>query len=443
MATVPRILTGERSRFFLLAVLLFINGLVLNSNEVVATAGFISSVGADQILLVWGADMVIVIITSSAYSLVVDRTKREKLALRLFFLFTGIYVLLYALFLTAENTGIPYLLLLVINDQQWLLFPLVIWTLGSDLFSLDQAKRLFPLLAAFALVGAVVGNGMAAMVARWFGTPSTGVLLLNAGLILFMVTILIINYKQIKNTAHQSRSGDKFLDALREGIGFVRDVPAFRYLTIAMILMGVALNAVEFQLVFTASETYADQPSELQTFYGTFKLLVTVSIILIQGIIASQLLNRVGFKYVFTFMPAALLISVLIILLAPSIFGVAIGAYLTRVVLMGIDEPSRKAFQGLVPDERRGRVSAFLDGYLLPFGTILSCIVIGAVLFASHQGIITRDTGRIIYLSIAGISVIIALYAIANLRATYDSSMLNWRLGRRKQAGNIMDKLNF
>lgn len=442
MPVLPRILPDERSRFIILAVLLFINSLVLNANEVVATTGFISSVGADQILLVWALDMTIVIVTSSIYSLIVDRTRRERLMLWLTFGFAVIYILLYIFFLNAEKSGIPYLLLLVINDQQWLLFPLVVWTLGSDLFSLDQAKRLFPLLGAITLIGAVVGNGAAAGVARWFGTPSIGLLLVNAGLILLMALIIGLNYSRIRSEAHQSRKGEKVLDALREGIAFVRDVPVFRFLTVALILMGVALNAVEFQLVSTASETYLNQPAELQTFYGTFKLLVVLSIILIQGTFAAQLLNRIGFKFIFGFMPAALLISLMFIMVAPGILGVAAGGYLTRVVLLGIDEPSRKAFQGLVPDERRGRVSAFLDGYLLPSGTILSCFMIGGVLVAVNQHLLDADVGRTLYLSVAGICVILALFAVIRLHATYDASMLNWRL-RRRQARSVLDKLDF
>jgi hypothetical protein len=112
------------------------------------------------------------------------------------------------------------------------------------------------------------------------------------------------------------------------------------------------------------------------------------------------------------------------------------------VVLVGIDEPARKAFQGLVPDERRGRVSAFLDGYLLPFGTILSCGIIGGILIAVDQNILAGDVGRILYLSIAGLSVIFAIFAVIRLHGTYDSSMLNWRL-RRRQARSVLDKLDF
>lgn len=442
MSAIPRVLPGERVSFFILALLLYINGLALNSNEVVATTGFISSIGAEQILLVWAADMVIIIITSGVYSLVVDRTRREKLAVGLFFGFSVIYILLYILFFYIEPTGIPYLLLLVLNDQQWLLFPLVIWTLGSDLFSLDQAKRLFPLLAAVALLGAVSGSSIAALAASVFGTPSFGLLLVNACLLALMGAIMYSNLDRMRSSANQSSQGEKMLEVLREGLAFVREVPVYRYLTMSMLLLGVALNAVEFELIYTAAVEFDGRPAELQTFYGTFRSIVIASIFVTQALLASRLLNRLGFKLIFGFLPGALVLAVVIIMGVPGIMGVAIGSYLTHVVLTGIDEPSRKAFQGLVPDERRGRVSAFIDGYLLPVGTIISCIFIGGILLLGSQQIIDPVMGRYVYLGVSGLCAVIALFAISRLYQTYDASMLNWRL-RRRQTKSVLDKLDF
>ena len=55
---------------------------------------------------------------------------------------------------------------------------------------------------------------------------------------------------------------------------------------------------------------------------------------------------------------ADLTCALILALAWPGIVGITLGNLLTRVVLLGVDEPARHAFQGLVPDERRGRVSA-------------------------------------------------------------------------------------
>lgn len=439
-AFLSRINTNERGRFALLAFLLFFNAMVLESNEVVATSGFISNVGVPQILLVWAADMAIIIFTSGVYSLFVDRVQRGRLAVMLYVLFCVVYLALYLLFTSSSAGLIGYGLLLVVNDQQWLLFPLVVWALANDMFSVSEAKRLFPILGIAAFSGGMVGNATAAAVAQLVG-ENFGLLLFNAILILFSGGVLYFALRRIRITTRQSREGEKLFDSLREGIGFVREVPIFRYLTFAMILLGVGLNAIEFDFLTNVSEAFTEA-SQVQTFYGTFKLAVAIGLLILQGFVASWLLNKVGFKYVFVILPIVMLSALLMGMLWPGIFGIVIGNYMVRISKLGVDEPSNKAFQNLVPDERRGRVSAFMDGYLYPLGSILGCFIVGATLIASNQGLISVSNARVLYLGIASVGAVTALFLTTRIHLHYEKSMLNWRLKRRKR-GSAIENLDF
>ncbi|MCS7071622.1 MAG: hypothetical protein NZM00_08960 [Anaerolinea sp.] len=123
----------------------------------------------------------------------------------------------------------------------------------------------------------------------------------------------------------------------------------------------------------------------------------------------------------------------------PGILGVVLGNYLVRVSKNGLDDPSVKAFQGLVPDERRGRVSAFMDGYLYPVGSIIGCAVIGIMLILSEARLLDAATARTLYLSIAIISAVLAVYLSSRIHLHYDTSMLNWRLKRRKRSSALAD----
>lgn len=444
MTATARILPAERGRFALLAALLFLNALVLESNEVVATSGFVSRVGADQIVWVWAADMLILILASGGYSLVVDRTKRERLALMLFAGFGVAYIGLYALLRLGAPDWLSYSLLSIANDQQWLLFPMLIWAIANDVFLTAEAKRLFPLLAIAAFIGGISGNGLTAAVARWVSASSEGsseLLVLNTAIILLMALILALALRRIKFSARQARQDEKVWDSLREGLGFVREVPSYRYLTMAMILLGVGFNVVEYQLIASASQAYA-QTSGLEAFYAILRAARTMLMLIVQGVVAGWLLKRLGFKAIFLVMPIALLMGLLLTFFSPGLIGVVVGEYLARVTLEGIDEPSRRAFVGLVPDERRGRVGAFLDGYLYPFGSILSCIVIGLLLIGVRQGLLALEIGRAIYIGLACVCAVVALWAITRFRAHYDVSMLNWRL-KRRQRKSVLEGIEF
>ena len=60
MSILPRFRPEDRSRLAVLGAVLFLNAAVLESNEVVATSGFVSRVGVEGIPWLWAADMAIV-----------------------------------------------------------------------------------------------------------------------------------------------------------------------------------------------------------------------------------------------------------------------------------------------------------------------------------------------------------------------------------------------
>jgi hypothetical protein len=447
MFKLPELKAAEKLPFGILAVLLLFNGIVLECNEVVATSGFVSKVGAPHILWLWGIDMAIILLTSSLYSLFVDRMKRTRLAVFVFAGFSITYVLLYALFETNAPDWLTYSLLTVITDQQWLLVPLLIWAMGNDLFSISVTRRLFPALAAFGMAGAIAGNGLAAAAGSLLG-ESVSLLLLNAGLLLVGAVILGVAMSRVTVNVRQAREakeGYGLSETLREGWDFIKNVRAFKYLAIAMILAGAAFNVVEFHFIATAGRQFTDGVA-LQAFYGSYKVVVILSVILVQVFITRRLAEKTS--TVFAAMPAMLLMGMISAILLFSVWplvGVVIGNYLARLALFGVDERARQSFQGLVPDERRGRVAAFMDGYLYPVGAIVSCIILGLILFAQAQLGITLRAAEFLYLILAAVTSLASLLIIwFKYRPSYDSSMLNWRLKRRKVTNqDILNRLDF
>src|SRR5687767_6362254 len=116
MKLIPRLNASEAARFWLLAFLFFINSLVLESNEVVATSGFIYNVGVDQILLVWAAVFATVILASSAYSLFIDRVERGRFAILFFMVFALVYLGFYFMFAANVSDFVSYGLLAVVTE---------------------------------------------------------------------------------------------------------------------------------------------------------------------------------------------------------------------------------------------------------------------------------------------------------------------------------------
>ena len=106
-----------------------------------------------------------------------------------------------------------------------------------------------------------------------------------------------------------------------------------------------------------------------------------------------------------------------------------------------IDESARKAFQSIVPEERRGRVSIFTDSYLPAAATILGSLITLAILAIGPQ--FGSSVSFYAYMAVAALAGLLAIWATCKMSAVYDTSMLNWRLKRRQRAASVLDKLDF
>ncbi|MBN2386678.1 MAG: hypothetical protein JXB85_06620 [Anaerolineales bacterium] len=441
MFNLTRITPGERLRFFVIATLLFINSIIVQSNGVVAISGFISNTGPQWIPLVWGVDNLIIFLSATGYSLISDKFDRRKLASVAFFIAALIYLAMYFLFRLGVDSRITYTLLMVLNDQQWIVFALMIWALASDVFSVAENKRLFPLIGLVGFIGGILGNGLAASVARFLGS-NVELMLFNSLLLTFSAGLAAFFIRLVKSTVRQASRGDTPKDILQDGLTFVREIPIYRYLALAMLLVGIGLNTVEYQL---AVGGYLQYPGigDLQAFLGLFRMVRMISLLIVQALLSSWLIKRIGFKSIFIILPTVMFLALAGTFFFPFLIVIAAGEYLVRITQEGVDDPSRRALVGLIPDEQRGRISAFLDGYLYPLGAVISCILIGGVLLLGRYGLLSQATTQRVYLGISALAAATAIWLFVRFRSTYDQSMLNWRLRRRTRKSDVMDKLDF
>jgi AAA family ATP:ADP antiporter len=445
LKTLLNVRSGEARLVLLLGLLLMGNSMALAISNVVSVSGFLSEVGVNELLIVWIVDMLLVILATGLQSLVVDRFNRVSLLRWMSFVFALFYVLLRLLFVFGVPGWINYSLLFLLTEQQWLFFPLIFWILANDTFDMAQTKRLFPLIASGNFTGQIIGLGIAAAAPGLMSRaniPTNELLSLNVILYLLVYVMISEGLHQIKvrQTPHQQET---VREALTEGWGFVKDVPSFRYLTLAMIMVTVSFTIVEFHCLFVAStdSAFSDADS-FQTFYSLYNLVATIAAITIQTFLTSRIINKINLKNTFFIYPASLLGSVALILAFPtSVASVVTGVGLPRLSRGTVDETARKTFQALVPEERRGRVSMFMDSYLFAVGAIIGSLILGAIILSGK--VFDLDHTYYIYLAISLWAAVVTLLLIFRMRSVYDASLLNWRLKRRQRSAGVLDKLDF
>jgi AAA family ATP:ADP antiporter len=437
---------GEWKLVLSLLLLLGVNSLVLEISEVVATSGFVSTVGVTQIPLLWIVDMTIALGSAIVYSAVVDRLPRIRVVSWLLGMFAFLYLIIQVLFIYGAPDWMTYPLLYILADQQFTLFPLAFWALANDVYSMSESKRLFPLIAAGSAIGRIVGNAIAAASASFFsqqGGNISALLVLGGLVFLGGLGLLWLTFIHRTVRARQSvQSGTNVRQSLQEGVAVIRDVPFLRYLAIGMTLVALALTIVEYHFLFTLDRGFVDQPVQFQSFYGQYKIVLIVATLIFQWVITGRYLEKVGMKNTFVVLPATLLLGIGSALAVPGLVGGAIGRFVARLVEWSWDEPVRKSAQGLIPDERRGRVSAFIDSYIYSFSTIVGCVILIGLFLFSALGLLSDNVISIVYLIIALLAAGGGLWMAFRLRTVYDKSLLNWRLSRSRRK-SVLDEIEF
>lgn len=430
---------GELGLVFVLGMILFVNYAAMGITKVVSVSGFLSQVKDQYILLVWAVDMALLILATGLQSLIVDRFDRVKLIMIVLLVFSGLYALLpFSFLFKLFPESIAYTLIYLLNDQQWRFFPVVFWILVNDIFEPTAGRRLLPIIANFAFVGTIVGLGVAALDASLhFGTVN--LLYLNA--IIFFAGFLTARFGLRKVRILSVTQADVSMKkTITEGWEFIKTIPAFAYSALGMLVAGAVMTILLYD---TLSDAHLDLGRGFQSFYATYNLLIAVVSIPIQSL-SGVLIEKLTLRNSFLIQPFVMLASSLLNFFVPGYLSSASAQGIARASYDTLDLSNRKAFQALVPNEKRGRVSMFIDSYLPSLGTIVGSLITFGIITTGLRLGWTRSLYGAIYLGLGILLALLAVWAAFRVRKTYEASLLNWQLKRRARGSSgVLDNLDF
>lgn len=429
---------GEGRVVFLLGLLLCGNAFALEVSEVVSTSGFLTSTDVVGILLVWVVGMCLIVLSATLQSLVIDRFDRIRFISWMCLLLAGFYWLLRLSFFTAIPPELSYGLLSLLGDQQWFFFPLVFWVLANDIFELAQGERIFPLLIGVGFlgqVGGILAAAAAPTLLPTLGLASEDLLTINALImtLLFFLVVFALAGVPIDNPNYRPQQLGK---TLTEGWRFVRNVPSFFYMSLIYLGVAVALTIVRFQFLVISDAQIPDD--QYQTFYGLYRLILVSGILFTTTFLSSRITRNLELKNVFFIYPLTLLAVLLSVLFLPVLVISTGGIIATWLVYYTVNQSGRKSFQSLIPEERRGRVSVFMDSYVAAVGVIIGAVITGAlVLLGDAAGVDAMPFYLLVGLGAVGFAV----WATLQMRRVYDTSLLNWRMRKRQHRSRVLEQL--
>lgn len=426
---------GEFSLVFTLGAILLGNYAAMGITKVIAVSGFLSAVKDQYLLLLWAGDMTLLIFATGLQSLIVDRFDRIKLLMGVLLVFTGLYVILgLSFFFNWLPQSISYTLIYLLNDQQWRFFPVVFWILANDIFDPATGRRLLPVIANFAFVGTILGLGIASLDTRMHFGP-VNLLYINAIIFFVSFAIAYFGLRQVR-IVKPSQTAVSIRESFSAGWDFIKTVPAFAYQALGMLAAGAVMTILLYDAL---TDAHIDLGSGFQSFYANYNLLIAVGSIIVQSL-TRRIIEKLTIKNSFLIHPIVMMIAAITNFFIPGFLSSATAQGVSRVSYDTIDLSNRKAIQALVPNEKRGRVSMFIDGHLPSLGTIVgSLITFGIITAGLSMG---QGAFSPIYLGLGIILSLLAFWAALRIKQTYDKSMLNWQLKRRARGSSgVLDKL--
>lgn len=325
---------------------------------------FLKRFGIEYLPMVFLINGVFVFLFLGALARLIDKFSRIKFFITIFFATAGVYILLW--FLVGKDIPLVYPAMNILGGLINIIFSLTFWLLAGDVFDTRQSKRLFALLSAGGILGAIVGNFVSPVVSRVFSMNN--ILFVSAGILVLSAIFLLMFSKKL--SAGNKKIFKKETEKSKGGIwSIIKGSMLLKLLILIVFIPGILKPIVEYQFIYLVNNTYVTEQG-LMAFWGMFKGIFNVLLFILQVFITGKLFTSIGLSRIMYFLP----INYAIYFAALTFkFELVIGLYgkiTTKIFSNAFQGPAKKALYGFFPDSIRGRVSLFMKGIVGKLGSI-------------------------------------------------------------------------
>lgn len=260
------------------------------------------------------------------------------------------------------------------------------WQLNVDVFSPEQGKRLFGIIAAGATLGAIVGAGVTATLARH--VPPMVLLLGAAGLLEVAVfsagrlsrLSATIDPRPVAATAEVPIGG-----GILAGITHVVRSPYLLNVALFLLLFSITSTFLYFQQAAIVSGAFRDRAAQT-AFFATVDLAVNVLTLTVQLFLTARVVMLLGVALTLGLLPALTIAGFGALALAPTIMVVAVFQVLRRAADYAVTRPARELLYTVASREDRYKAKSLIDTVVYRTGdqvgawsvTLLRAVGLGA-----------------------------------------------------------------
>ncbi len=299
------------------------------------------------------------------------------------------------------------------------------WLLAQDLFDPREAKRLFGMVGAGAILGGVSGGFLSGVLAKPLGAPN---LLLVASGMLALEAVLIgmvwpLRRKEEVSPKREPKKEEE--KKAKGGLSTLKENRVVRLLALALLLATMATTLLDWQFKFIVKSWYAKDTAGMASYFGTLYAGLSVASFLVQTIFTSNILRRFGVGVGLMLLPVSLLGGSALILFH-WVFGGAMARFIAASAAkvaegglrFSIDKASMELMWLPVPPDVKERGKSFVDTVVDRFGTGLTGFIWLGLVAVGWAG--KEDINLIHYISVVvGALVVVWLVILLGARGAY------------------------
>ncbi len=249
----------------------------------------------------------------------------------------------------------------------------VFWSFMSDLFSRNQAPRLFGIIATGASTGAIVGPTIPTFFAGSLG--ATNLMLISAAMLLIPI-VIIRELEKLKSTELDNEDAQSDLRA-QQAIG-ENPFAGFRLFFSSRYLLGIGVFilcyvAISTFVYFEIKNLLVDFDRDVRTqIWGGIDLAVNSLAIVTAVFATGRLATRFGMSTTLALVPGLIAFGLLIVAVAPIIAVVAGLQIARRAGNYAITRPGREMLFTVVDRETRFKAKPVIDIVVYRGGDMLT-----------------------------------------------------------------------
>ena len=318
------------------------------------------------------------------YSAVAARVSRVKLINGVTLFFIACLLAFFGLSVAGVPIGVPFFIWVGIFS---LMAIAQLWAFATDVYSVDQGKRLFAIVGFGASLGAIVGSFATGQLVKLYGPY---VFMLGAAGLLALC-LLLTNAINVREKGAQAAKPSEPSRA-RSGFTLVFTNRYLLFIAFLMLIYNLVNTTGEYILGKTVLSLYErahgaaaagglDASKVIGEFYGNFFTLVNVLAALLQAFVVSRVLKYFGVRVALFVLPVVALIGYSGMAFIPLLAFIRMAKLAENSIDYSLQNTTRNALYLPTSREEKYKAKQANDAFFVRFGDVLSA---GLVFAGTH-----------------------------------------------------------